>query len=115
MTRRESYETPKKLRWASISPDEKTIIFARGFNLYVMDAENYAKAQKKEDDQTIVETQFTTDGVENFSYARRLTDEDKKEIKKSDKDKREPRTPPVNIAWSKDSHKFSLVRADQRK
>jgi dipeptidyl-peptidase-4 len=115
LTRLEGYEPPKKPRWASISPDEKTIIFARGFNLYVMDAENYAKAQKKEDDQTIVETQFTTDGVENFSYARRLTDEDRREIKKNDKDKREPRTPPVNIAWSKDSRKFSLVRADQRK
>jgi dipeptidyl-peptidase 4 len=115
LTRLEAYEPPKKLRWASVSPDEKTIIFARGFNLFVMDAENYAKAQKKEDDQTIVETQFTTDGVENFSYARRLTDEDKKELKKNEKDKREPRTPPVNIAWSKDSRKFSLIRADQRK
>jgi dipeptidyl-peptidase 4 len=115
LTRLEGYEPPKKPRWASISPDEKTIIFARGFNLFVMDAENYAKAQKKEDDQTIVETQFTTDGVENFSYARRLTDEDRREIKKNDKDKRDPRTPPVNIAWSKDSRKFSLIRADQRK
>jgi dipeptidyl-peptidase 4 len=115
LTRLEGYVPPKRMRWASVSPDEKTIIFARGFNLFMMDAENYAKAQKKEDDQTIVETQFTTDGLENFSYARRLNDEDRREIKKSDKDKREPRTPPVNIVWSKDSRKFSLVRADQRK
>jgi dipeptidyl-peptidase 4 len=115
LTRLEGYEPPKRVRWASVSPDEKTILFARGFNLFVMDAENYAKARKKEDDQTIVETQFTTDGLENFSYARRLNDEDRREIKKSDKDKREPRTPPVNIVWSKDSRKFALVRADQRK
>jgi dipeptidyl-peptidase 4 len=115
LTRLEGYEPPKRMRWASVSPDEKTIIFARGFNLFVMDAENYAKARKKEDDQSVVETQFTTDGVENFSYARRLNDEDRRELKKIDKDKREPRTPPVNIVWSKDSRKFALVRADQRK
>jgi len=35
------------------------VIFARGHNLYMMDAENYAKAQKKADDNTIVETQIT--------------------------------------------------------
>jgi hypothetical protein len=108
------FEPPKKPRWASVSPDEKTIVFARGHNLYMMDAENYAKAQKKEDDQSIVETQITTDGVENYSYARRLTDEDKREIKKNDKDKREPRVP-VNVSWSKDSRKFAMVRSDQRK
>jgi dipeptidyl-peptidase-4 len=108
------FEPPKKPRWASVSPDEKTIVFARANNLYMMDAENYAKAQKKEDDESVVETQITTDGIENYSYARRLTDEDKREIKKSDKDKREPRTP-VNVSWSKDSRKFSIVRADQRK
>jgi dipeptidyl-peptidase 4 len=115
LTLLEGYEAPKKLRWASLSPDEKTIIFARGFNLFMMDAENYAKAQKKEDDQTIVESQVTTDGLENFSYARRLNDEDRRELKKNEKDKREPRMPPVNIVWSKDSSKFSLIRADQRK
>ena len=115
LTLLDGYEPPKRLRWASVSPDEKTILFVRGFNLFMMDAENYAKAQKKEDDQTIVETQVTTDGVENFSYARRLNDEDRRELKKSDKDKREPRTPAVNISWSKDSRKFSLIRADQRK
>jgi dipeptidyl aminopeptidase/acylaminoacyl peptidase len=114
LTLLEGYEPPKKPRWASVSPDEKTIVFARAHNLYMMDAENYAKAQKKEDDQSVVETQITTDGIENYSYARRLTDEDKREIKKSDKDKREPRSP-VNISWSKDSRKFSIIRADQRK
>jgi dipeptidyl aminopeptidase/acylaminoacyl peptidase len=115
LTLLDGYEPPKRLRWASVSPDEKTILFVRGFNLFTMDAENYAKAQKKEDDQTIVETQITTDGVEHFSYARRLNDEDRRELKKNDKDKREPRTPAVNISWSKDSRKFSLIRADQRK
>src|SRR5579859_2559088 len=37
----------KKPMWASVSPDEKTVVFARGHNLFMMDAANYAKALKK--------------------------------------------------------------------
>ena len=38
-------EAPKrKPAWANISPDEKTIVFSRNRNLYMMDAANYAKA-----------------------------------------------------------------------
>src|SRR5207237_8214635 len=44
------YTPPRKARWASVSPDEKTVLFARGENLFMMDADNYAKALKKEDD-----------------------------------------------------------------
>ena len=57
------------LRWASFSPDNKTVLFARNHNLYMMDAENYAKAQKNADDTTIVEIQLTTDGEEYYSYS----------------------------------------------
>ena len=81
LTLLENFQPPRKPRWASISPDEKTVVFARGHNLFMMDAENYAKAQKKEDDDSIVETQITTDGEEHFSYARRLTEEEKREIR----------------------------------
>jgi dipeptidyl aminopeptidase/acylaminoacyl peptidase len=110
------YQPPKRLRWASLSPDEKTVIFARGQNLFMMDAENHAKALKKEDDSTIVETQITTDGEEHYGYARRLNDEDRRELKISDKDlEKKPRVPAVPISWSKDSKKFSLTRQDNRK
>src|SRR5271155_950312 len=34
----------KKPMWAAVSPDEKTMVFARGQNLFMMDADNYAKA-----------------------------------------------------------------------
>ena len=53
-----------------MSPDGKTIVFSRKNNLFMMDADNYAKAVKKADDTTIVETQLTTDGEENYSYGR---------------------------------------------
>src|SRR5262249_39386069 len=108
----ENFQPPRKPRWASISPDEKTVVFARGHNLFMMEAENYAKAQKKEDDASIVETQIATDGEEHFSYARRLTDEEKREIRAGGKDK-PPRAPAITINWSKDSRKFAVNRNDQ--
>src|SRR5204862_4034274 len=61
--------TPRP-RWATLSPDEQTILFARNHNLYMMDAANFAKAQKNANDTTIVETKLTTDGEEYYSYAR---------------------------------------------
>ena len=44
------------------------MVFARNHNLYMMDAENYAKAVKNANDASIMETQLTTDGVEDFGY-----------------------------------------------
>src|SRR6185436_7609362 len=81
------FKPPQKPRWASVSPDEKTIIFARGHSLFMMDADNYAKAQAKEDDTTIVETQLTTDGEEDYNFDRRLLDEEKRNYRFSDKNK----------------------------
>lgn len=109
----------KKPTWAAISPDEKTIIFARGYNLYMMGADDYKKAQKNPADTTVAETQLTTDGVDRYSYSRVLTPEDADQLKKDDKgdanNKTGMRTPPVQIHWSKDSKKFALVRRDERK
>jgi dipeptidyl aminopeptidase/acylaminoacyl peptidase len=104
----------KKTRWASISPDEKTVVFARGQNLFLMDMANYLKAAEKEDDASVAEIQLTTDGQENFGYARRLNSEDMKLYKFSDKNKT-PRVPAVMISWARDSKKFSAIRADNRK
>ena len=47
-------EEPRRPRWASFSPDGKTILFARNHNLYMMDAANYEKALKNANDTTIV-------------------------------------------------------------
>jgi dipeptidyl-peptidase-4 len=108
----------KKPMWAAVSPDEKTVVFARGQNLYMMDADNYAKALKKAGDTTIVETQLTTDGVERFGYARRILPEQEDELKKEDKgdtNKAGIRAPAITIHWSKDSKKFAVMREDSRK
>ncbi len=41
VTRLDNFEAPKKKpMWAAISPDGKSVVFARGFNLYLMDGEN---------------------------------------------------------------------------
>ena len=49
--------------WASVSPDKQTIVFARGFNLFMMDADELRAGQEEApDDPAIVETQLTTDG-----------------------------------------------------
>jgi len=108
------YAPPRRARWAAVSPDEKTVVFARGENLFMMDADNYAKALKKEDDATIVETQLTTDGEEYYGYARRLTDEEKRPYRFSEKNKT-PRVPSIRVIWSKDSKKISVIKVDQRK
>jgi dipeptidyl-peptidase 4 len=118
----------RKARWASISPDDQTVVFARNQNLYMMDAANYAKALKKADDPTIVETQLTTDGVEDFGYTRRINDMDRQEIQRDQQDQnvdvrtdtdqvldKNARAASIAIVWSKDSKKFAVVRQDQRK
>src|SRR5262249_19263921 len=104
--------------WASVSPDEKSVVFARGYNLYVMDAANYAKALKKPGDTSVVETQLTTDGVEKYSYARVLLPEQLEQLKKEDKgdtNKEGLRTPAIMVHWSKDSKKLAVERQDERK
>ena len=108
----------KKPLWASVSPDEKSVVFVRGYNLFLMDAENYAKALKKAGDSAVVETQLTTDGLERFSYARRLLPEQQDELKKEDKgetNKAGIRWPAITVHWSQDSRKFAVVRNDDRK
>ncbi|HYL74086.1 MAG TPA: DPP IV N-terminal domain-containing protein [Bryobacteraceae bacterium] len=120
----------RKPRWASVSPDDKTIVFARNHNLYMMDAANYAKALKKADDPTIVETQLTTDGTEDFGYTRRMMDQDRLEIQREQQDQQQTtdtragegqgqdknaRVPSIAIFWARDSKKFAVVRQDQRK
>ena len=61
-------EEPKRLSWGSVSPDKKTVIYAKDLNLYRMSYEDYQKAKKDEKDSTIVEIQLTTDGMKDFGY-----------------------------------------------
>ena len=61
-------EEPKNLRWGLVSPDKKTVIYAKDMNLYKMSYDDYLKAKKDEKDSTIVDIQLTFDGQEDFGY-----------------------------------------------
>ena len=64
----EEAKEPKRLDWASVSPDGQTVVYAKDCNLYRMSIADYCKAQKDEKDSTIVEIQLTKDGSEHFGY-----------------------------------------------
>jgi dipeptidyl-peptidase-4 len=105
---------PKRTpRWASVSPDQQTIIFVKNYNLYWMDRPNYEKALINEDDSTIVEHAITKDGVEYFSYSNESflsgTGDNNVE-KEKNKNKRKP----AFVYWSPDSKHFTLLRSDVR-
>ena len=113
---------PAKPRWASASPDDKTIVFARNHNLWMMDAENFEKAKKKAADPSIKETQITTDGIEDFSYAARpnagqdqLQEGEQQQEQQTGSQDKNARVRPIQISWSQDSKKFAVVRRDDLK
>jgi dipeptidyl-peptidase-4 len=117
---------PKKAAWASISPDEKTIVFARKHNLYMMDAASYALALKKADDPGIKEIQLTKDGEESFSYVRHISGSEMQQQQQQQEEQgggqgvatqkdKTGRVPPIIISWSKDSKRIAMVRRDERK
>ncbi len=114
---------PRRPQWASISPDEKWIVFARKQDLWMMDAANYALALKRADDPNIKEIQITKDGEENFSYARRINGTEQQQIEQQNQQEgggtiqrdKTGRVPAIQIHWSKDSTRFAVVRRDERK
>ena len=67
--------------WASVSPDAKTVVFARNHNLHMMTGEAYERildARRGKDEEAadeadekieVEETQLSTDGEEHYSYA----------------------------------------------
>ena len=129
----EDYTPPvPRPRWVTMSPDGQTVVFARNHDLYMMDAANYAKALKNPNDPSIVETKLTTDGEEYYSYARsRQQDqqilEQQLQQQQDQQDQQDQtqqdsgttdknaRVPSVNIVWSPDSKRFTLIRRDERK
>ncbi len=105
------FKKPKrKPNWASISPDSNTIVFGKNYNLYYMDKANYTKALLNEEDSTIVENKFTTDGIENYSYHG-----DGGSETNIDKEKNKNKRKPAFIYWSPDSKYFVLNKVDNRK
>ena len=107
-------DTKKKLKedwkkWATIAPDSSIVVFSKYYNLYWMDKDNFLKAVKNEKDSTIVENQWTSDGVKNYSYGGSSRGENNEsEIKNKDNRKR------ARVVWSHDSKKFVYQRSDTR-
>lgn len=106
--------------WASISPDGKTVVFARDFNLYKMSREDYEKIKdnemknkknKTDDkklDSLIVETQLTTFGEKDFGFAMPYSYENTDTLANG-KRKR------TWVVWSPDSKHFAVTLDDNRK
>src|SRR5690606_40655366 len=89
--------------WASYSPDTTRIFFAKNYNLYWMDRENFGKAIKDEKDSTIVEHQITTDGIQYYAWGGdqySTTTGDAKEDEELKKRKS------VYLSWSPDGKHF---------
>ncbi len=109
-------EKKKHPGWASMAPDSSFVIFARDYNLYWMDKENFLKAKEEkegETDSTIIEHQLTTEGVKNYAFGGGYTpkeNDDEKTIKKESKKRRG-----AYVIWSPDSRKFAMTRYDSRK
>ncbi|NMH87197.1 S9 family peptidase [Flavivirga algicola] len=96
-------------KWANISPDSTIVLFSKNYNLFWMDKANFLKAVKDEKDSTIVENQWTTDGVEYYGYggSNRGENNETKEKKKNDRKK-------IRGIWSHDSKKFVFTKSDSR-
>jgi dipeptidyl aminopeptidase/acylaminoacyl peptidase len=98
-------ETP---RWASISPDGQTIIFAKDMNLYRMSRADFEKAKKDEKDSTIVEIQLTHDGQPDFGYGIPWTMLNTDTLCNGSRRS-------VYGLWSPDSKHFALTVSDNRR
>ncbi|WP_456421364.1 DPP IV N-terminal domain-containing protein [Lutibacter sp.] len=96
-------------KWANISPDSSIVLYSKNYNLYWMNKENFLKALKDEKDTTIVEHQWTKDGVENFGYGGESRGENN-ETKEEKKDDRKA----IHGTWSRDSKKFIFQKRDLR-
>ncbi len=113
------WKTTQYPQWASISPDGKTVVYAKDFNLYKMSRENYEKVKDnelKEDkfkdkklDSTIVETQLTQFGEKDFGFGMPYS------YLNTDTLANGKRKALWGGAWSPDSKHFIISIEDSRK
>lgn len=101
------------LSWANIAPDSSMVLFAKNYNLYWMDWENYKKARKNEKDSTIVEHQITTDGVQYYAWG---GDQNNITTGQENKDKEEfsKQRRSAWVTWAPNAKHFLLSRKDSR-
>ncbi len=94
-------------RWANISPDGQSAVYAKNYNLYWMSIEDVKKLMEDEKDTTVVDNPLTTDGTKEFYYgggSYRGSDQ-------SDTTKRFY----AGVLWSPDSKHFAITRYDVSK
>ncbi len=102
-------------KWANISPDSTIVLYSKKFNLYWMDKENFLKAVKDEKDSTIVENQWTKDGVQHNGYNEMLSGGYGYGMDNEDIEKKKNDRFPVRGYWSSDSNKFIYQKTDRTK
>jgi dipeptidyl aminopeptidase/acylaminoacyl peptidase len=125
---------PTNPNWAAVSPDKKWVVYARNYNLFMMDAENFEKAKKSAGDPSIVEHQLTTDGERDYGFGRgggagNQDQQDENDTQQqggggrggqqqqSEADKKYggPRVSAGGVSWAQDNTRASISRTDQRK
>lgn len=105
---KEKAKKPEYPDWASVSPDGKTIVYAKDLNLYRMSREDYEKLKKDDKDSTITEIQLTTDGVKNFGFGQPYS------LLNTDTLCNGKRKDAGNLVWSPDSRYFAITTEDER-
>jgi len=93
--------------WAGISPDGKTAVYSKNYNLYWMSIEDVKKLMEDDKDTTVVDHPITTDGTKDFYYgggSYRGSDQ-------SDTSKRFS----AGVMWSPDSKHFAIGKYDMSK
>lgn len=93
--------------WGSVSPDGKTVLYSKNYNLWMMSREDYDKLIVNDKDSTVVETQLTFDGVKGFGFGSMIS--------KSNDKVDTLRRGAVRVYWSPDSRRIAYTLSDTRK
>ena len=94
-------------RWASLSPDGKTVVYAKNLNLYKMSREDYEKLKVNEKDSTVTEIALTKFGVKDFGFGQPYFLLNTDTLCNGDRR-------PERILWSPDSKHFAVIATDDR-
>ncbi|MCO6496807.1 MAG: DPP IV N-terminal domain-containing protein [Chitinophagaceae bacterium] len=96
--------------WASFTPDSSAVIYAKNYNLYWMDRENYEKIKKDDKDSTVVEHELTKGGVIYYAWGGDgYSMDDTTNLERLSKEKKR-----VRLLWSPDGRYFVTTRKDNR-